>query len=159
MAKKQEKGGRFLVSHALCFWHNTFKDCAPDDKAVAARSAFLFGQLLTQHLFAVLKLPYFLLSVLNLGLQFLADLLSWLCHGWSLLSVRRHRKRTVDLLGCPDGSIKFSWGYPLKELRSSAPLFISSWIMVAKSFFTLSLSVFAPAFSTYTVLSPNLKVA
>ena len=32
MAKKQEKGGRFLVSHALCFWHNTFKDCAPDDK-------------------------------------------------------------------------------------------------------------------------------
>ena len=54
---------------------------------------------------------------------------------------------------------KFSWGYPLKELRSSAPLFISSWIMVAKSFFTLSLSVFAPAFSTYTVLSPNLKVA
>ena len=38
MAKKQEKGGRFLVSHALCFWHNTFKDCAPDDKAVAARS-------------------------------------------------------------------------------------------------------------------------
>ena len=80
-------------------------------------------------------------------------------HGWSLLSVRRHRKRTVDLLGCPDGSIKFSWGYPLKELRSSAPLFISSWIMVAKSFFTLSLSVFAPAFSTYTVLSPNLKVA
>jgi hypothetical protein len=56
-------------------------------------------------------------------------------------------------------SIKFSWGYPLKELRSSAPLFISSWIMVAKSFFTLSLSVFAPAFSTYTVLSPNLKVA
>ena len=75
------------------------------------------------------------------------------------LIVRRHRKRTVDLLGCPDGSIKFSWGYPLKELRSSAPLFISSWIMVAKSFFTLSLSVFAPAFSTYTVLSPNLKVA
>ena len=42
MAKKQEKGGRFLVSHALCFWHNTFKDCAPDDKAVAACSAFLF---------------------------------------------------------------------------------------------------------------------
>lgn len=98
-------------------------------------------------------------AVLNLGLQFLAGFLSRFRHGWSLLSVRRHRKRTVDLLGCPDGSIKFSWGYPLKELRSSAPLFISSWIMVAKSFFTLSLSVFAPAFSTYTVLSPNLKVA
>ena len=96
---------------------------------------------------------------LNLGLQLLAGFLSRFRHGWSLLSVRRHRKRTVDLLGCPDGSIKFSWGYPLKELRSSAPLFISSWIMVAKSFFTLSLSVFAPAFSTYTVLSPNLKVA
>ena len=50
----------------------------------------------------------------------------WFCHGWSLLSAHRHRKRTVDFLGCPDGSIKFSWGYPLKELRSSAPLFISS---------------------------------
>ena len=97
---------------------------------------------------------------LYLGVAFLDGLRRFLLrHGWSLLSVRRHRKRTVDLLGCPDGSIKFSWGYPLKELRSSAPLFISSWIMVAKSFFTLSLSVFAPAFSTYTVLSPNLKVA
>ena len=27
--------------------------------------------------------------------------LSWLCHGWSLLSAHRHRKRTVDFLGCP----------------------------------------------------------
>ena len=80
--------------------------------------------------FPILKLPDFLLSVLNLGLQFLAGFLSRFRYGWSLLSVRRHRKRTVDLLGCPDGSIKFSWGYPLKELRSSAPLFISSWIMV-----------------------------
>ena len=43
----------------------------------------------------------FLLSVLNLGLQLLAGFLSWLCHGWSLLSARRHRKRTVDFLGCP----------------------------------------------------------
>lgn len=48
--------------------HNAFKDRAPDNKAVAARSAFLFGKLLTQHLFPVLKLPDFLLSVLNLGL-------------------------------------------------------------------------------------------
>ena len=81
MAKKQEKGGRFLVSHALCFWHNTFKDCAPDDKAVAARSAFFFGQLLTQHLFPVLKLPDFLLPVLNLGLQLLTGFLSRFRHG------------------------------------------------------------------------------
>ena len=84
------------------------------------------------------------------------DIRVWLCQ---IAKNCYYRKRTVDFLGCPDGSIKFSWGYPLKELRSSAPLFISSWIMVAKSFFTLSLSVFAPAFSTYTVLSPNLKVA
>jgi len=44
MKKESNSGisGRFLVGHALCFWHNTFKDCAPDDKAVAARSAFLF---------------------------------------------------------------------------------------------------------------------
>ena len=96
---------------------------------------------------------------LGTGFFLFACFFFWFCHGWSLLSAHRHRKRTVDFLGCPDGSIKFSWGYPLKELRSSAPLFISSWIMVAKSFFTLSLSVFAPAFSTYTVLSPNLKVA
>ena len=33
----------FLVGHVLCFRHNAFKDRAPDDKAVAARSAFLFG--------------------------------------------------------------------------------------------------------------------
>ena len=37
------KRGGFLVSHVLCFRHNAFKDCAPDDKAVAARSAFFFG--------------------------------------------------------------------------------------------------------------------
>ena len=40
---KPEKRGGFLVGHALCFRHNAFKDRAPDDKAVAARSAFLFG--------------------------------------------------------------------------------------------------------------------
>ena len=156
---KPEKCCGFLVGHVLCFRHNAFKDRAPDNKAVVSLPAFLAGQLLPQNLFSVFVLLDFLLAVLNLGGQFLAGFLSRFRHGWSLLSVRRHRKRTVDLLGCPDGSIKFSWGYPLKELRSSAPLFISSWIMVAKSFFTLSLSVFAPAFSTYTVLSPNLKVA
>ena len=32
-----------LVGHVLCFRHNAFKDRAPDNKAVAARSAFLFG--------------------------------------------------------------------------------------------------------------------
>ena len=40
---KPEKCCGFLVGHVLCFRHNTFKDCAPDDKAVAACSAFLFG--------------------------------------------------------------------------------------------------------------------
>ncbi len=50
-----------------------------------------------------LSLPDFLLPVLNLGSQFLAGFLSWLCHGWSLLSACRHRKRTVDFLGCPCG--------------------------------------------------------
>ena len=40
---KPEKCCGFLVGHVLCFRHNAFKDCAPDDKAVAARSAFLFG--------------------------------------------------------------------------------------------------------------------
>ena len=40
---KPEKCCGFLVSHVLCFRHNAFKDCAPDDKAVAARPAFLFG--------------------------------------------------------------------------------------------------------------------
>ena len=40
---KPEKCCGFLVGHVLCFRHNTFKDCAPDDKAVAARSAFFFG--------------------------------------------------------------------------------------------------------------------
>ena len=47
------------------------------------------------------KLPDFLLPVLNLGCQFLAGFLSWFRHGCSLLSARRHRKRTVDFLGCP----------------------------------------------------------
>ena len=40
---KPEKCCGFLVGHVLCFRHNAFKDCAPDDKAVAACSAFLFG--------------------------------------------------------------------------------------------------------------------
>ena len=40
---KPKKRGGFLVGHVLCFRHNAFKDRAPDDKAVAARSAFLFG--------------------------------------------------------------------------------------------------------------------
>ena len=40
---KPEKYGGFLVGHVFCFRHNAFKDRAPDDKAVAARSAFLFG--------------------------------------------------------------------------------------------------------------------
>ena len=39
---KPEKRGGFLVGHSLCFRHNAFKDRAPDDKAVVARSAFLF---------------------------------------------------------------------------------------------------------------------
>ena len=59
------------------------------------------GSLLPQHLFPVLILPDFLLSVLNLGLQLLAGFLSRFRHGWSLLSACRHRKRTVDFLGCP----------------------------------------------------------
>ena len=37
---KPEKRGGFLVSHGLGFRHNAFKDCAPDDKAVAACPAF-----------------------------------------------------------------------------------------------------------------------
>ena len=89
---KPEQVGGFLVGHGLGFRHNALKDCAPDDKAVAARPAFLLGQLLPQHLFPVFKLPDFLLSVLNLGLQFLAGFLSWLCRGWSLLSAPGHRK-------------------------------------------------------------------
>ena len=40
---KSEKCCGFLVGHVLCFRHNAFKDRAPDDKAVAACSAFLFG--------------------------------------------------------------------------------------------------------------------
>ena len=42
---------------------------------------------------------------LNLGLQLLAGFLSWLCHGWSLLSAHRHRKRTIDFLDCPLGLV------------------------------------------------------
>src|SRR5699024_11774035 len=49
----------------------------------------------------IFKLPDFLLPVLNLGLQFLAFFFSRFRHGWSLLSTCRHRKRTVDFLGCP----------------------------------------------------------
>ena len=40
---KPEKCCGFLVGHVLCFRHNAFKDRPPDDKAVAACSAFLFG--------------------------------------------------------------------------------------------------------------------
>ena len=40
---KPEKCCGFLVGHVLCFRHNAFKDRAPDNKAVAARPAFLFG--------------------------------------------------------------------------------------------------------------------
>ena len=39
---KPEKGGGFFVGHGLGFRHNALKDRAPDDKAVAACSAFLF---------------------------------------------------------------------------------------------------------------------
>ena len=37
----------------------------------------------------------------KIDLQLLAGFLSWLCHGWALLSAHKHRKRTVDFLGCP----------------------------------------------------------
>ena len=37
------KRGGFLIGHVLCFRHNALKDRAPDDKAVAACPAFLFG--------------------------------------------------------------------------------------------------------------------
>ena len=40
---KPEKCCGFLVGHGLSFRHNTLKDRAPDNKAVAARSAFLLG--------------------------------------------------------------------------------------------------------------------
>ena len=59
--------------------------------------------LILKTIIQVLKLPDFLLSVLNLCLQFLTGFLFWFCHGWSLLSAHRHRKRTVDSLGCPLG--------------------------------------------------------
>ncbi len=98
---KPEKGGGFLVGHGLGFRHNALKDRAPDDQPVAARPAFLLGQLLPQHLFPVFKLPDFLLPVLNLGGHFLTGFLSRFRHGWSLLSARRHGKRAVDFLGCP----------------------------------------------------------
>ena len=74
---------------------------APDNKAVVSLPAFLAGQLLPQNLFSVFVLLDFLLAVLNLGGQFLAGFLSRFRHSWSLLSACRHRKRTVDFLGCP----------------------------------------------------------
>ena len=40
---KASNSARLLIEYVLCLRHNAFKDCAPDDKAVAARSAFLFG--------------------------------------------------------------------------------------------------------------------
>lgn len=43
MTDTSKKCCGFLVGHVLCFRHNAFKDRAPDNKAVAARSAFLFG--------------------------------------------------------------------------------------------------------------------
>ena len=76
-----EKGGGFLVGHGLCFRHNAFKYRAPDDKAVAARPAFLLRQLLPQHLFPVFVLPDFLLAFLNLGGQFLVGFLSRFQYG------------------------------------------------------------------------------
>ena len=91
------KRGGFLVGHGLGFRHNTLKDRAPDDQPVAARPAFLLGQLLPQHLFPVFKLPDFLFPVLNLGGHFLAGFLSRFRHGWSLLSARRHGKRAAIL--------------------------------------------------------------
>ena len=92
---KPEKGGGFLVGHGLCFRHNALKDRAPDDQPVAARPAFLLGQLLPQHLFPIFKLPDFLLSVLNLGGQFLAGFLSRFRYGWSLLSAHGQKKRAA----------------------------------------------------------------
>ena len=92
----------FLVGHVLCFRYNAFKERTPDDKAVAARSVFLFGQLLTQHLFPVLKLPDFLLSVLNLGLQLLA--------GFVMVS------RSFPLIGIEKGPSIFS-AAPLKNIK------------------------------------------
>ena len=47
------------------------------------------------------QMVYYVYAFLNLGLQLLAGFLSWLCHGWALLSAHKHRKRTVDFLGCP----------------------------------------------------------
>ena len=92
---KPEKGGGFLIGHGLGFRHNALKDCASDDQPVAARPAFLLGQLLPQHLFPIFKLPDFLLSVLNLGGQFLAGFLSRFRYGWSLLSAHGQKKRAA----------------------------------------------------------------
>ena len=64
---RPEKGGGFLVGHGPSFRRNALKGRAPDAPSVAALPALLLGQLLPQHLFPVLKLSDFLLSLLDLG--------------------------------------------------------------------------------------------
>ena len=83
---KSEKGLRVLVRHGDKLRHDAFNKAAPRTQAVVALRALLNGKPAVKHLVSVLILPDFLLSVLNLGLQFFTVFLSWLCHGWSLLS-------------------------------------------------------------------------
>ena len=40
---KPEKCCGFLAGHVLCFRHNAFKDCAPNNQAVVSLPAFLAG--------------------------------------------------------------------------------------------------------------------
>ena len=61
-----------------------------------------FGKTFLRKRFWPSLLPDFLLREFQLGVIFLDGLRRFLlCHGWSLLSAHRHRKRTVDFLGCP----------------------------------------------------------
>ena len=85
---KSEKGLRVLVRHGDKLRHDAFKDCAPDDKAVAALLALLNGKPAVKHLASVLILPDFLLRAFQLGITFLDDGLRrfLLRHRWSLLS-------------------------------------------------------------------------
>ena len=97
---KPEKGGGFLIGHGLGFRHNALKDCASTTSRWLRVRRSSWDNFCRNTFSRFSSCRIFLLPVLNLG-SIPRVFFSRFRHGWSLLSTCRHRKRTVDFLGCP----------------------------------------------------------
>ena len=86
----------------------TLKGCGSLDWGMQSRLARIFNPQSNRTVMLAFDHGYFqgpTTGLERIDLSIVAGFLSWLCHGWSLLSDHRHRKRTVDFLDCPLGLV------------------------------------------------------